>query len=165
MLRQAEDEVFRSRTSSLDPWLPRLGMMSDGGCRNAAELWRRPRAEGFGGCLRIVTEWATRRRRSEEPNGDAAGRVLPTRIIALAMLAARENLARAEAVMVAAIEGDMPTLATARDLMERFHRMLRSGTPEALSAWIMDAKASLIASFGRGIADDQAAVRAALTEA
>jgi transposase len=42
--------------------------------------------------------------------------------------------------------------------------MLRTRTPEALPVWITDATASLLASFGRGIADDQAAVRAALTE-
>ncbi|WP_207191758.1 transposase, partial [Paracraurococcus ruber] len=164
VLRHAEDEVFRSRASRLDPWLPRLQAMWDGGCHNAAELRRRLGDEGFGGCLRIVTEWATRRRRSEEPDGGAVGRVPPTRIIARAMLAARDGQTRAEAVMVAAIEGAVPALATARDLVERFHRMLRSGTSAALPDWIKEARASSIASFGRGIADDQAAVRAALTE-
>ncbi|MBK1659693.1 transposase [Paracraurococcus ruber] len=165
VLRHAEDEVFRSRASSLEPWLPRLKALWDGGCRNAAELWRRLRDEGFGGCLRIVTEWATRRRRSEAPDGGATGSVPPTRTIARAMLAARESLPRAEAVMVAAIEAAVPALVTARDLIERFHRMLRSGTSAALPSWITEARASPVASFGRGIADDQAAVRAAMTEA
>jgi transposase len=36
--------------------------------------------------------------------------------------------------------------------------------PEALPAWIADAKVSMLAPFGRGIAADQPAVRAALTE-
>jgi hypothetical protein len=35
------------------------------GCRNGAELWRRLRARGFSGSLRVVTEWATRCRRDE----------------------------------------------------------------------------------------------------
>ncbi|MGE0415433.1 MAG: hypothetical protein AB7O80_01395 [Acetobacteraceae bacterium] len=82
VLRNREDEVFRSRTSSLEPWLLRLEEMWEAGCRNAAELWRRLRDEGFGGYLRIVTEWATRRRRSEQPDGGAAGRVPPARTIA-----------------------------------------------------------------------------------
>lgn len=56
---------------------------------------------------------------------------------------------------MAAIEGAVPSLMTARDLVERFHRMLRSGTPEALSTWITKAKASLIASVDCGIADDE----------
>jgi transposase len=139
--------------------------MWEAGCRNAAEPWRRLHEEGFGGCLRIATEWATWRRRSEESDNGAAGRVPPARTIARAMLAARDSLARAEAVMVAAVEGAVPTLATARGLMEQFHRMLRAGTPKALSGWITGTKASLLASFGRGITDDEAAIRAALTDA
>lgn len=164
VLRNREDEVFRSRTSSLEPWLLRLEEMWEAGCRNAAELWRRLRDEGFAGCLRIVTEWATRRRRSEQPDGGAAGRVPPARTIARAMLAGRDRLARAEAVMVAAVEAAVPALAAARDLVDRFHRMLRARTPEALPAWITEATDSMLASFGRGIVDDQAAVRAALAE-
>ena len=163
-LRNRVDEVFRSRTSSLDPWLMRLEAMWEAGCRNAAELWRNLRNEGFGGCLRIVTEWATRRRRSEQPDGGAAGQVPPARTIVRTMLADRDRLARAEAVMVATIEAAVPALAAGRVLVERFHRMVRARTPDALPTWITDASDSLVASFGRGIADDQAAVRAALTE-
>ncbi len=29
-------------------------------CENGAELWRQLRLAGFGGGLRVVTEWATR---------------------------------------------------------------------------------------------------------
>ncbi len=155
--------MFRSR-SSLEPWLLRLEEMWEAGCRNAAKLWRRLRDEGFGGCLRIVTEWATRRRRSEQPDGGAAGQLPPARTIARTMLADRDRLARAEAVMVATIEAAVPALTTARDLVDRFHRMLRSRTPEVLPAWITEATDSMLASFSRGIIDDQAAVRAALTE-
>ncbi len=42
--------------------------------------------------------------------------------------------------------------------------MLRARTPDALPAWISDANGSLLAAFSRGIANDGAAVRAALTE-
>ena len=80
------------------------------------------------------------------------------------MLADRDRLARAEAVMVATVEAAVPALAAARVLVERFHRMVRARTPDALPTWITDASGSLVASFGRGIADDQATVRAALTE-
>lgn len=164
VLRQREDEVFRSRTSSLAPWLPQLEAMWDAECHNAAEIWRRLRGEDFGGSLRTITEWATRRRRSEQPDGGASGRVPPTRTIARAMLAGRDQLARAEAVMVAAVEAAVPALVAARDLVERFHRMLRARTPDALSAWITDTSGGMLASFGRGIANDAAAVKAALTE-
>jgi hypothetical protein len=85
-------------------------------------------------CSRIVTEWATRRRRGEQPDGGAAGRMPPARIIPWVMLAGRDRIARAKAVMVATVEAAVPALVTARDLVERFHRMLWSRTPDALPA-------------------------------
>jgi transposase len=162
VLRNAEDEVFRNRASSLAPWLVPLEAAWSGGCRNGAELWRRLRAQGFGGSLRVVGEWATRRRRSAD--GTITGRLPPARSIARAMLVGRDRLTRSEATMVAAIEGALPALASARGLVDRFHHMVRARTPEALPAWIAAAKASMLAPFGRGIASDQPAVSAALAE-
>jgi len=42
--------------------------------------------------------------------------------------------------------------------------MLRDRDPDALPFWITDAASSVLASFGKGIAADQAAVAAALTQ-
>ena len=64
----------------------------------------------------------------------------------------------------AAVGAGVPTLATARDLLERFHRMFRVRNTDALARWVTDANASLLASFGKGIVADLAAVKAALTE-
>jgi transposase len=149
VLRNTEDEVFRSRTSSLAPWLVAL---------DAAP------AERFAGSLRVVGEWATRRRRSEPADGVAASRLPPARSIAHAMLARRDRLTRAEATMVAAVEAGVPALATARDLVDDLHRMVRARTRAALHGWITRAIASMLAAFGRGIAADQPAVHAALIE-
>jgi len=66
--------------------------------------------------------------------------------------------------MVATAEAAVPAFATARVLIERFHRMVRARTPDVPPTWIADASGGLVASFGRGIVNDQAAVRAALTE-
>ena len=66
MLRGTESDVFRSRITTLERHLARLGAEWTAGCRKGAELWRRLRATGFKGGLRVVTEWTTRRRRSEE---------------------------------------------------------------------------------------------------
>lgn len=164
VLRNAEDEVFRARSGSLSPWLVPLEAEWSGGCRNGAELWRRLCGRGFGGCLRVVGEWATRRRRSERADGAIASRLPPARTIARAMLAGRDRLSRSEAVMVGAIERALPALAQARGLVERFHRMVRGRTPEALAVWVTEATASMLAPFGRGIAADGPAVRAALGE-
>ncbi len=164
VLRNAEDEVFRSRAGSLAPWLAPLEAAWSGGCRNGAELWRRLRARGFGGSLRVVGEWATRRRRSERADGAVTGRSPPARSIARAMLARRDRLTRAEAVMVTAIEDALPALSAARSLTDRFHRMVRDRTPDALPGWIAEAQASMLAPFGCGIAADRCAIEAALSE-
>jgi transposase len=55
-------DVFRTRLRTLDSHLPFLETQWTGGCRNGAELWRRLKGQGFQGSLRVVTEWATRRR-------------------------------------------------------------------------------------------------------
>ena len=66
--------------------------------------------------------------------------------------------------MVAIIEGAMPELVTARDLLDRFHSLIRGRKSTGLDAWITKATPSLLASFATGIVHDRAAVRAALTE-
>src|SRR3954447_10281658 len=66
VLRGGDGDVFRCRSSILEPFLVRLAAGWDGGCRNGAELWRRLRAAGFGGGVRVVAEWTTRRRRTEK---------------------------------------------------------------------------------------------------
>ena len=65
--------------------------------------------------------------------------------------------------MVTAIETALPVLPAARHLIDRFHRMVRGRTPEALPGWIAAAQASMLAPLGRGIAAGQPAVCAALT--
>jgi transposase len=58
----------------------------------------------------------------------------------------------------------VPILVSARYLLERFHGMVRDRDPDALPAWITDAADSVLASFGKGIVADQAAVAAAMTQ-
>src|ERR1700693_3947987 len=80
------------------------------------------------------------------------------------MLNERDHLTKEDAITVATIERAVPILVSARDLVERFHRMLRDRDPDALPAWITDAAGSVLASSGKGIVADQAAVLAALTQ-
>ena len=69
VLRGQRTDVFRVRESSLETFLPWLDAQWATGHRNGAELWRRLRDEGFRGSLRVVPEWATRRRRAEKAEG------------------------------------------------------------------------------------------------
>ena len=163
IVRGERTDVFRVRQSSLDAHLPFLDEQWASGCRNGAELWRRLKARGFKGSLRVVAEWATRRRRAEQAS-DQLRKVPSARTIARSMTMARDHLSKADTVIIAAIEAGVPMLVEARRLMERFHAMIRKKIAADLEPWIAEASASLIASFANGIARDKAAVRAAITE-
>ncbi len=117
MLRGGDGDVFRCRQSILEPHIAKLRAEWDAGCRNGAELWRRLYAAGFMGGLRVVTEWTTRQRRSEQADVGLARKAPPARLLSRLMTAQRVQLAKADAVTVAAIETGVPALAVARDLM------------------------------------------------
>jgi transposase len=164
VLRGEDGDVFRCRTSMLQPFLDRLGAEWAAGCRNGAELWRRLRAIGFRGGLRVVTEWTTRRRRSERSGHETNRTVPPARLLSRLMTTRCDHLSKADAITVAAVETGVPALTTARVLLERFHGMVRAREIGALAPWLTDTEDSPIASFGKGIKADTAAVRAALRE-
>ncbi len=77
VLRGQRSDVFRVRESSLELHLQWLDAQWAAGQRNATELWRRLKRHGFRGCLRVVSEWATRRRQAEKnrqcPNPSSVG--------------------------------------------------------------------------------------------
>ena len=79
------------------------------------------------------------------------------------MMVGRDTLSKAETVTVAAIEAGVPTLVEARENIAAFHLMIRRGAAAELSSWIEHARASPVASFARGVTNDEAAVRAAIT--
>ncbi|NEU14257.1 ISL3 family transposase [Methylobacterium sp. BTF04] len=164
VLRGLTSDVFRARQSSLDAYLRQLDAEWTAGCRNGAELWRRLRASGFTGSRRVVGEWATRRRRSEHAPEGSPGKVPSARILSRLMTTGRDRLTKAEAVLVATIEAEVPMLDEARGLLSRFQAMIRERKRPDLDAWIVAAARSLLASFASGLLKDKVAVAAALTE-
>ena len=164
IVRGGGGDVFRCRSNTLEPHLAWLDAEWAAGCRNGAELWRRLRSSGFRGSPRVVAEWATRRRRSENAGRDTLRKVPPARLLSRLMLSLRDQLTKEDAITVATIERGVPILVGARELVERFHQMVRDRDPDALPSWITDAAGSVLASFGKGIVADQAAVAAALTQ-
>jgi transposase len=160
VLRGKRTDVFRSRESSLEPWLPWLDVQWAAGRRNGAELWRGLRDQGFRGSLRVVTEWATRRRRAE--SADGLHRVPSARTIARLMTTGRDTLSKSETITIAAIEQSVPSLVEARELIAEFHAMIRKKAGSSLEPWLERAQASPVAAFARGVHKDLAAVRAAI---
>jgi transposase len=163
VIRGERNDVFRTRQSSLDQHLPWLDDQWAADCRNGAELWRRLQARGFRGSLRVIGEWATRRRRAERADAQNLQRIPSARTIARLMIIGRDLLTKAETVTVAAIEAGVPSLVEAREIIAEFHLMIRRKAETDLISWIELARTSLVASFAGGVAKDEAAVRAAIT--
>jgi transposase len=165
VLRGQRSDVFRSRQSSLEPYLPWLDAQWTAGRRNGSELWRRLKNRGFRGCLRVVSEWAGRRRRAERAGAESLRRVPSARTIARLMTTGRDTLSKSETITIAAIEDGVPPLVEARAVIAAFHMMIRKKAEADLDEWIEDARSSLLTSFANGVAKDIAAVRAAIASA
>ena len=118
--------------------------------------------QGFRGCLRVVSEWATRRRQAEKVDS-ALGRAPSARTVAQLMTIGRDGLSKAETVTVAAIEAGMPLLVEAREIIAAFQAMIRKKTLADLEPWLDRARSSLVTSFASGVIKDKAAVSAAIT--
>jgi hypothetical protein len=59
--------------------------------------------EGFRGSLRVVGEWATRRRRSEKASDQQLQKVPSARTIARLMTSARDHMSKADTVTIHAV--------------------------------------------------------------
>jgi transposase len=163
ILRGLRADLFRTRESSLEIHLPWLEAQWSAGSRNGAELWRRLRAHGFRGSLRVVTEWATRRRRAEKTDSSPLSRTPSARTITRLLTVGRDGLSRSETVTVAAIEAAVPQLVEAREVIGAFQSMVRRRSLADLGPWLARARSSLVASFAAGVTKDMAAVQAALS--
>jgi transposase len=80
------------------------------------------------------------------------------------MTVERDVLSKAATRTMAIIAGAVPALVVARDLMDRFHRMIQHRTSADLESWIIDATPALLRSFAKGIVRDRAGVHAAMTQ-
>jgi transposase len=162
ILRGQRSDMFRVRESSLELHLPWLDERWASGERNGALLWRQLRQQGFRGSLRVVTEWATRRRQADKTD-NALSRVPAARTIARLLTIGRDQLSKSEAVTVAAVEAGIPLLVEAREIVATFQTIVRKRLADALDPWLERAKSSLVASFANGVIKDKAAVAAAIS--
>lgn len=163
ILRGQRGDIFRTRESSLEPHLHWLESEWAIGNRNGANLWRRLRASGFRGSLRVVSEWACRRRRVEKMDEAGLRRTPSARTIARLMITDRDALTKAETLTIATIEEGIPALVEARATVIEFHTMIRKKTREDLDAWVDRARTGILASFANGVIRDRDAVAAAIT--
>ena len=78
------------------------------------------------------------------------------------MTTARDDLAKSEAILVAAIELNVPELIVARTTIGDFQSKIRSKTAQKLDEWLEAAKNSLVGSSAGGVEKDLNAVRNAI---
>ena len=163
VIRGQRSDVFRVRQNSLEAHLPWLDLQWCSGGHNAAALWRKLKEQGFGGSARVVAEWATRRRQADRTDIESLARVPSARTIARLMTIGRDQLTKAETLIIAAIEEGVPSIVEARGIIADFQIMIRRRALAQLPSWIERTGKSLVASFGNGVKKDEAAVRAAIT--
>ena len=161
VLRGQRTDVFRVRQSSLEAHLPWLDEQWAAGQRNGAALWRQLKDPGFRGSLRVVGEWASRRRRADKME-NGLGHAPAARTIARLLTIGRDTLTKAETVTVGAIETGVPLLVEAREVIAAFQGMVRRKCIEELDPWLERARHTLVASFVNGVLRDKAAVSAAI---
>ena len=101
VLRGQRLDVFRTRPSTLDSWLPWLNERWEAGSRNALALWREMRTEGFVGQPRIVSQWAQRRCLAEKAGQSGLMHTPSARVLARLMTSAQDGLGKSEAILVA----------------------------------------------------------------
>src|SRR3954454_23966281 len=164
VLRGQRSDVFRVRESSLEHYLPWLDVQWAAGHCNGADLWRCLKAQGFRGSVRVVAEWATRRRRAEMADAQSMQRVPYARTIARLMTNGRDTLSKSETVTIAAIEQGIPLLVEAREIIAGFRAMIRKKDHGELESSLERACASLVVSFANGDIKDKAPVSAAITD-
>jgi len=178
--------------SILDPYLAHLEARLAAGCENAMALWREMRELGFPGTPRQVHRWLSPRRtapskgvphrwREAQPApalsdaGDSAPALPSPRQLAWCLTRPQDKLTEEEGAAIARLEQDAEA-ATVAALVRRFADLVRGcsiGSKAACRApittfkgWLADALrsgVSAVATFARGLQQDGAAVKAALT--
>ena len=113
--------------------------------RDAVDTWLQQ-----GSCLRVVAEWATRRRQADKADIGAVSRGPSARTIARLITIGRDGLSKSETVLVAAIERGAPSLVQAREIIAPFQTMVRRKLVIKLDPWLVRAGTSLVAPFAKG---------------
>lgn len=164
----------------LQPYEAHLERRWKEGCRNALELWREIRAQGYRGSAKQVHRWASPRRETVAKNTPHIHRDRPAtaeatpgkqrsclpvpRRLAWLLMRDPEELTGTETATLACIQRD-PDVTVAHELALRFVTMIQRQDVKSLDSWIAACTGSGISwliTFGEGIAKDYDAVRAAL---
>ena len=174
--------------SMLDPFEPYLAKRWHEGCRNALQMWREIREQGYPGAQGRVLQWARQRR--EEPAPTTPGRYRSSMMqrcqkrTLLQSSVGRTNHAPSPKRLVWLLSEDPESLgvderraleqvlkvsndaAVIYPLIRRFRKMVRHWEGEAFGEWLKNALSCGVKdfeTFAIGFEREQSAVEAALT--
>jgi transposase len=173
-------------SSMLDPFKPYLTKSWQEGCRNALQLWREIKEQGYPGAQGRVLQWARQRR--EEPAPTTPGRYRssmmercqrrtlrvsagktdrppsPKRLVWL-LLGDPESLVATERQALEQVLEASNDAAVIYPLIQRFRKMVRHREGEDLAGWLENAlncRVQDFETFAMGFKREQSAVEAAL---
>ena len=157
------------RGSCIAPFEDHLRRRWNEGCRNAAQLWRELREEGFEGGRSILRDRLAGWRAADGGGREATPCSIPSRPpsargTAWRVVADPDSLAEQERQLIDALAARVPTLGAAIMQARRFCRMVRGRQAGDLDDWLEAARAGPLRGFAAGIRRDLAAVRAGLSE-
>jgi transposase len=180
-----ERAANRAQPSALDPYLSLLQERWQAGCTNASQLWREIQTQGYPGTRKQVARWAQAQRTTPS---DAApkkygfrragsvaedGRSVPPasplaapRQLVWLLLRPSSQLPATDAATLARLM-QHADIVCARRLAHEFQAMVRQRKPESFDGWLQACAASGIPelqSFAKGLAQEDASIRAALRE-
>lgn len=167
-LRSGQPPPWRQPTkgSQVDPFLDHLRRRWDGGCHNAARLWREIKALGFTGQRTTVRDWARPLRQTAPGTASAVSaswRAPSRRRAAWLVVADETEIDATEQAFVTALLSRSPKLAQTVALARAFRTMVRQQRAGELDEWLLMTDGTAMAGFAGGLKRDLAAVRAALS--
>jgi transposase len=154
--------------SILDPFRDYLERRYAEGCRNARQLWRELRAQGFQGRPTIVRVWIGRWNKAGSGGAPTAtsshpGWRLPSvHAVTRLLTSDRDSAPDRDQRLCARLLEEVPELAAAADAARRLARVLRKEGAEPLADVLGAMKGTLLDSLATSLERDAAAVQAAL---
>ena len=165
----------RSRGSALNKYLSYIHRRWAEGCNNATQIWREIVEQGYKGEEAMVRRYVGRLRvrlkalpakeQLKIEKLDTAFRTPSPRGATWMFLKEEKDLKEEERGFIDQLTRQCPEIKRARELAERFQKMIKQREVDELDGWIEEASASQIkemVGFAEGLKKDREAVRGSL---
>lgn len=152
-------------SSTIDPYRNYLEQRWREGCRNAAQLWRELREQGFDGRSRTVRDWIRKyygpQKHREEPVSTVCSpiRISPRQVAWLLLKRSVDSRPYLEELCARS-----PEITNCALMAREFCRIIRQRDAAAWPHWRTAASSGPLSNFARHLCRDEAAVLAALQQ-